>query len=208
MRSIFVFFISVLVFTSVTGVSAQDHPLDPAAVPDHGIAAGGVGFAPDPFRVENVSGGGEVDARQRNLGADCSGHITVQPAFRFTAQTGFKLLRFIFVADAVTADGTLIVRDPQGNFYCNNDSYGVRNPTVEIAPALAGDYNVWVGALTERVSGALYVTTRADITPGSIGLNIPRTTPVPTVAPTATPIPRDSLNPTIFSTYGAETLVA
>ena len=89
------------------------------------------------------------------------------------------MLRFIFVADAVTADGSLIVVDPQGNFHCNNDSYGVRNPTVEID----GRWRVITTSGSARsptaFSGNLYVTTRADITPGSIGLNIPRTTPVP-----------------------------
>ena len=200
--------IIVIIFLLAVSVSAQDRALDPTAVPDHGIAAGGTGFQPDPFRIEKVAGGGEVDASQRNLGTDCSGHITVQPAFRFKALNGFGVLRFIFVADAVTADGSLIVLDPQGNFHCNNDSYGVRNPTVEIDRAMAGDYNVWVGALTERVSGDLYVTTHADVTPGSMGLNIPRTTPAPTTEPTATPIPPDVLNPTLFSTYGAESLAA
>ncbi|MBI1256321.1 MAG: hypothetical protein GC204_02515 [Chloroflexi bacterium] len=207
MRIVFIVIIGIILLLAVS-VSAQERALDPSANPDHGIVAGGIGFQPDPFRVEKVMGGGEVDASQRNLGADCSGHITVQPAFRFTALDPLDVLRFIFVADAVTADGSLIVVDPRGNFHCNNDSYGVRNPTVEIDGALAGDYNVWVGALTDRVSGSLYVTTRTDITPGSIGLNIPRTTPVPTLAPTSTPIPADVLNPTLISIYGAESLTA
>ena len=117
------------------------------------------------------------------------------------------MLRFIFVADAVTADGSLIVVDPRGNFYCNNDSYGVRNPTVEIDGALAGDYNVWVGALTDRVSGDLYVTTRADITPGSIGLTSrARHRAHPRAHADADS--RDALNPTLISIYGAESLTA
>ena len=78
-------FLVVVMLLFAASVSAQERALDPSATPDHGIVAGGVGFQPDPFRVEKVAGGGEVDASQRNLGADCSGHITVQPAFRFTA---------------------------------------------------------------------------------------------------------------------------
>ena len=136
----------LLLFVFAGSAAAQEQPLDPDAVPDHGIAAGGVGFRPDPFRVEAVPGGGEIDARTRNLGDDCTGAITVQPTFRFTALTPFDELHFIFIADAVTADASLVIRDPNGDYHCNDDSYGVRNPTVEIDAAPAGDYNVWVGA--------------------------------------------------------------
>ena len=188
--------------------AAQERPLDPGAAPDHGIAAGGVGFQPDPFRIEAVTGGGEVDAALRNLGGDCAGRIHIQPTFRFQALTVFDALRFIFIADAVTADAALIVLDPQGNFHCNNNSSGLRNPMVEITAALPGDYNVWVGALTERVFGDLYLTARSDVTPGSTGLNVPRQTPTATLPPSPTPIPATALNPTLFPIYGTENLTA
>jgi serine protease Do len=205
MKPIFVLLSLLFVFANT---AAQEQPLDPDAVPDKGIAAGGVGFRPDPFRVEAVTGGGEIDARTRNLGGDCSGAITVQPDFRFTALTPFDELHFIFIADAVTADAALVIRDPNGNYRCNDDSYGVRNPTIDIEPAPAGDYNVWVGARTERVFGDLYVTTRGDITPRSLGLNIPLLTPSPVIAPTATPIPATALNPTLPASSGTDDLTA
>lgn len=185
-----------------------EQPLDPNAVPDYGTAAGAVGFAPDPFRVLGVSGGGTVDAVHRNLGTDCAGHINLQPDFRFSALSPFDALRFIFVADVVNANATLIVRDPQGNFTCNNDSFGVRHPTVTISNAPQGDYNVWVGALTDRVFGDLYVTTRQDVTPTSTGLLVPRPTATPFVAPTPTPIPADALNYLLPPNFGTDSLSA
>ncbi len=203
--------IIALLLLAASAVIAQDadRPLDPTATPDHGIVAGGVGFQPDPFRVERVAGGGDIDAFARNLGTDCVGSITVEPSFRFHALTSFPTLRFLFISDAVTWDASLIIRDPQGKFHCNNDSYGLHNPTVEIDSAAAGDYNVWVGSLSDAITGDLYVTTRTDVTPGSTGVNIPPSpTPSPTSAPTATPIPASALNPTLYPIFGTENLTA
>lgn len=174
---------------------AQDErPLDPTATPDHGTAVLASGFTPDPFRSPRLTGGGSVDASTRNLGTDCVGGINVQPDFRITAGE-FPLLRFIYIADTITSDATMIVRDPNGRFYCNNNAFGLQNPLVDVAPAVPGDYAVWIGAFNPgaEVFGELYVTTNGGIVPGSTGLLLPLpnqpaitppnalTTPVPTV---------------------------
>lgn len=202
--------VTLLILLSVLPAAAQDaeQPLDPDGVPDYGTAAGAVGFSPDPFRVQGVEGGGSVDAIQRNLGADCAGRINVQPDFRFTALSDFAALRFIFIADVVNADGSLIVRDPQGNFHCNNDSFGVPHPTVSISAATVGSYNVWVGGLTERVFGDLYVTTQPEVVPSSTGLVVPRPTAPPPITPTPTTIPPDALNYLLPPTFGTDALAA
>jgi hypothetical protein len=191
-----------------TPTQAPQPPLDPNAVPDYGTAAGAVGFSPDPFRVQGVEAGGSVDAIQRNLGENCAGRINIQPDFRFAALGNFDILRFIFIADVVNADGSLIVRDPQGNFYCNNDSFGVPHPTVTITDATLGDYNVWVGGLTDRVFGDLYVTTQQEVVPSSTGLIVPRPTATPPITPTPTPIPADALNYLLPPTFGTDSLAA
>lgn len=211
---LFVICLLLLLFAGSTAAqedvaSTQDEmPLDPNAVPDHGIAAGAVGFSPDPFRVQSITGGGEINAVSRNLGTDCFGMIKVQPDFRFTALGEFEALRFVFVADTVTSDASLIIRDANGNYWCNNNSYGVFHPTITIAPAPAGDYNVWVGSLSTRVMGDLYVTTRLDVTPSSTGLVVPRPTAVIPGIPTPTPIPPGMLNFTVPPRFGTETLTA
>ncbi|MEP7291089.1 MAG: hypothetical protein ABI835_04870 [Chloroflexota bacterium] len=188
--------------------AAQEQALDPNANPEYGIAAGAVGFRPDPFRVQAMFGGGEINANTRNLSDDCFGQIGVAPNFRFTALSDFEALRFLFIADAVTADASLIIRDPAGDYHCNNDSSGVRHPMVTFAPAAQGDYNVWVGSLSDRVFGDLYLTTQLEITAGSTGLVIPRATPTAPMTPTPTTIPANALNYTLPATYGSETLTA
>lgn len=199
----------VVLLVGIGQALAQDErPLNPNAVPARGIAAGGVGFQPDPFRVEAMSIGGEVNAQSRNLAADCTGLISVEPNFRFSALTPFERLRFIFIADTVTSDASLVILDPKGDFYCNNNFAGLRNPMVEIANAPEGDYNIWVGALTARVFGDLYVTTRGDVSPGSTGLVVPVQTAVPTPPPTPTPIPPTALNPTLYPEFGADGIAA
>jgi hypothetical protein len=164
----------LVVFTGVSAFAQNDRPLDPAAEPDHGAASLASGFTPDPFRSPRLTGGGSVDASTRDLGSDCVGGINVQPDFRITAGE-FPLLRFIYIADTITADATLIVRDPNGQFYCNNNAFGLQNPLVDVAPAVPGDYAIWIGAFVPggEVFGELYVTTNNGIVPGSTGLLLP-----------------------------------
>lgn len=187
----------------VPPLRAQEGALEPESTPDHGIIAASEGFEPDPFRVQAVVGGGSVDARGRNLGADCVGFISVAPDVRFQALTPFTTLRFIFLADSVLSDSALVVRDGEGRFWCNNDSFGVRNPTVTISDAPVGDYALWVGGFSPNtpVFGELYITSNPNAYPSSTGIVIPRAAVTPT-APTPTPIPPDALNPTRFPTHG------
>lgn len=157
-----------------TSFAQEDRPLDPAAVPDHGTAVLASGFTPDPYRSPRLTGGGSVDAAARNLGTDCVGSINIQPDFRVTVGE-FPLLRFIYIADTITSDATLIIRDPNGLFYCNNNAFGLQNPLVDIAPVVPGDYAVWIGSFNPgtEVFGELYVTTNDGIVPGSTGLLLP-----------------------------------
>lgn len=198
----------ILLFASCP-LYAQDTPLDPESTPDHGIIAASEGFEPDPFRVQAVVGGGDVDARGRNLGTDCIGFISVAPDVRFQALTPFATLRFIFLADSVLSDSTLVVRDGEGRFWCNNDSFGVRNPTVTLTDAPIGDYAIWVGGVSPNtpVFGELYITSNPNAYPSSTDLIIPRVSVTPT-PPTPTPILPDALNPTRFPSHGTGDLGA
>jgi hypothetical protein len=176
------FLVSALLLP-VSLVSAQGIPLDPAGVPDGGSIAYMSSF-PDPFRVNTITGGGGVDANASNLGEGCVGFINVNPDFRLTLNEPLPLLRFIFIADTITTDTTLVTLAPDGNFYCNNDAVNLLNPMVTIENAGVGDYAVWVGGFTPNtpVFGQLYVTRRADVVPGSTDINAPLVTAVPTSA--------------------------
>ena len=183
-----------LLLVSVNLVTAQG-ALDPGGEPSGGTAALAPAFSPDPFRTPLV-GGGDVDANSRTLGEECFGFISVEPDFRLTAQEPFPLLRFIFIADTITTDTTLIIRTPGGQFLCNNDSFGTSNPMVDVVNAAAGDYTVWLGGFSPDtpVYGDLYVTTSGSIIPGSTGVVIPiaTATRAPMSAATAVPTPVSS----------------
>jgi len=173
---------------AVFGQPALDH----TAEPQFGAIALGVDFSPDPLRIANVIGGGEIDANLRNLGDDCVGFIDVRPDFRVTAQTTFPLLRFIFIADTILTDTTLVIRDPSGRFLCNNNAFGLFNPMVSAFDAEPGDYAIWVGGFTPGapVFGDLYLTTNPEVIPGSTSIVVPLATASPTPSPvTPTPDP-------------------
>lgn len=165
--------------------------LDPAA-PAQVSASIGLGFQPDPLRVPAlVIGGGAVDANLLGIGAACSGFVSSAPDIRVTLETPLAFVRMIFIADTVTSDTTLVVRAPDGAFYCNNNAFGLLNPLVDVLEALPGDYAVWVGGFTlsEPVYGSLYLTSNENVRPGSTGIQAPVQTFVPTLDPTRAGMP-------------------
>jgi len=130
-----------LVVFSMSSVAAQD-TLDPGAEPNYGFADLGDGFAPAPFTVAVVAGG-DIPA---SVVGDCAGFVTRQPDFRLNWNGG-GFLRFAVRAPG-GEDATLVVYQPDGNFYCNDDTFGL-NPAVDVFDAPAGEYAVWVGTFRE-----------------------------------------------------------
>lgn len=190
--------------------------LDPAAPPDRTIALA-PGFMPDPLRTSAITGGGEIDVNGRGLGENCVGFIGSAPDVRVDVAGALPLLRFIFMADSIFTDTTLVVRDPSGRFACGNNTGGLFNPLADIAPAPPGTYAVWIGGFTPgtEVFGALYVTTNPAVLPGSTDISIPLQTavPTPTGAPVdvplalmATPVPVVVLDAALPAQHGAATL--
>lgn len=196
-RMSFILFLFML--AAAIPLNAQS-TLQPGGEPEFGIITLAPGFAPDPLRVPAMIGGGDIDAVNRQLGADCAGFITPAPDVRIALDDALPLLRLIFIADAITVDTTLVVRAPDGVFWCNNNSGGLFNPMVSIGDAAAGDYAVWVGGFTPNapVFGELFITAREDARPGSTGLVLPLVTTVPTAIPeelrTPTPVPGSFLD--------------
>lgn len=205
------FILLVLTLIAALPLSAQS-PLQPDGEPESGIVTLAPGFAPDPLRVPAMIGGGDIDAVNRQLGPDCAGFITATPDVRIALGGALPLLRLIFIADAITIDTTLVVRAPDGVFWCNNNSSGLFNPMVSIAGAAPGDYAVWVGGFTPGgpVYGELFITTREDARPGTTGLVLPIATTVPTAIPeglmTPTPLPGSFLDPTLPPAHADVTL--
>lgn len=98
------------------------------------------GFMPDPWRQSLQAGGG--DAVSAKLGANCTGHIhnaAPDVDLNYTAGSGTLYIRV-----ASSADTTLVVYDPAGNWYCSDDAVGL-DPVVTFSSPRTGNYNIWVG---------------------------------------------------------------
>jgi hypothetical protein len=112
------------------------------------------GFVPDPRNV-NVTSGGNIDARTLGLGSGCVGFVTARPDHILRLTGTSANLRFYVTVPGASAstrtDTTLLINGADGQWHCNDDSYGGANPTVNIPNAGPGQYDIWVGSY---VSGA------------------------------------------------------
>jgi len=105
-----------------------------------------LGTAMGGFVSVDLAAGGDIPAN-RAIGGTCVGTIANAPDFRLTLSgTGRGTLDMVVVSNE---DTTLVVRAPNGNFLCVDDSVGSLNPYLAITDAAAGDYNVWVGTYTQ-----------------------------------------------------------
>ena len=113
------------------------------------------GFLPDPESVSVDIGGG--DAMSVN-GPGCAGVINnAAPDVNLVYGSGGDLLSFYVQS---SADATLLVSLPNGDWLCNDD-YSGTNPGIVVNDPEEGLYNVWVGAFSEDGSGSdgtLYVS--------------------------------------------------
>ena len=98
------------------------------------------GFTPDPYRV-NVTAGGNIDGAR--LPGSCTGMISDAPDFEVTYAPG-NGLPLVFRTLSRT-DTTLLVNAPNGDWYCDDDSYGDGDAEVRFRSPQAGTYDVWIG---------------------------------------------------------------
>lgn len=120
-----------------------------------------------PYTTTLVAGG-ELGAYNIELDNDhCTGFIDATPTFAFDwagEDEGEGLVLF-FEADA---DTTLVVRDPEGVFQCNDDLDGAANlnPYLALTP-LEGSYTVWVGGFEPAtlITGTLTIAGSTDLQP-------------------------------------------
>lgn len=131
----------------------------PAAAQDAGRTATfgeislSVGFSPDPYTVE-IAAGGSVDGSW--LPGSCTGNISEAPDFEVFYAAGGLPLVFRTVS---TTDTTLIINGPDGEWYCDDDSFGDLDAEVRFSPAQSGTYDVWVGTFGGGVAQAVLMIT-------------------------------------------------
>lgn len=128
----------------ISGLIAQNYP-NVFANPLYGTANLSPGFSPNPYQV-GVRAGGQTDARALNLGSNCVGYIaTSQPDFRLNYRANSSNDSPLNFTVQSSVDTTLLINDPNGNWYCDDDSAGGLNPRVVLNAPRSGQYNVWVG---------------------------------------------------------------
>ena len=121
--------------------------------PSYGTANLSAGFPNDP-RTRNVVAGGNI--RLPPVG-DCpgGGYVARAPDYRVNYTAGNWPL--IFYARS-RGDTILLVNDPAGRWYCNDDFQGL-DPAIEFVNPRSGRYDIWVGTYgSNRVRAMLYIT--------------------------------------------------
>lgn len=130
-----------------------DQLLDYNLEPNFGTTTLSAGFTPDPFRLDMTSGG---TVNVAYVGAECAGFATNAPDLRLQWSGSAPFLR-VHVESA--QDTTLVINAPDGNWYCNDDTFEL-NPSLDFPNATAGQYDIWVGSYSSasNAPATLFVT--------------------------------------------------
>ncbi len=107
------------------------------------------GFTPDPQTV-NVQAGGNRDASSIKA-AGCVGQIGTNPDYVVRYSAGSLPL---YIRANSSSDTSLVVRAPNGNWSCDDDSGGDLNPQIVFNSPDSGAYHIWVGSLSGSVVSA------------------------------------------------------
>jgi hypothetical protein len=148
--------------TLVNGLDIAQPPAQAAAdLPDL--------FEPDPFIIPVVAGGAvDVPALNPELDArtGCEGYMDAAPDLTLSLTAQQALLRLFFLPDDGAGDATLIMRTPDGRWFCNDDSYDSVHPTLNLVGATPGVYQIWIGNYNapDALPGSLFVT-RSSLSP-------------------------------------------
>ena len=149
--------LAAVVAVSVAGVAAGAAVAQTASkTPNFGSVRLSAGFTPDPHTVRVVAGG-TIDAFDDTpLPTACVGKISDAPDYRVTYTAGSFPLVFRTVA---SQDTTLIINGPDGEWSCDDDSYGDGDAQVVFNKPQSGVYDVWVGTFGDSpVTASLRIT--------------------------------------------------
>ena len=124
---------------------------DSGVQPTYGLVRLANGFHPDPHTV-NLQAGGRVDASR--LGAGCRGMIAEASDVGLVFDAGSLPLN-LYVRSR--ADTTLVVKAPDGRWYCSDDAIGL-NPVVSFDTPQSGRYDIWIGSFHGVPSATLMVS--------------------------------------------------
>lgn len=103
----------------------------------------------------------QPDIRASTVRQDCAGFVTFAPSFRLRWQGESEFLRF-YLEGRGTMDAVLLIRDPENNIYCDDDSYTAYQPMITITDPAPGNYDIWVGTYYPQFTygGHLFIDDR------------------------------------------------
>lgn len=133
-----------LALISLTALAAHSTALTPEAEANYGTQS--LGTAADDQVMVMVRAGGDYDMSMHSVPDTdmyCSGYVSAAPDAVISVPANAQ--QQLYFATYSGDDSTLVVMDPNGKIYCNDDADGRGlNAGVEM-PVLPGDYSVWVG---------------------------------------------------------------
>jgi hypothetical protein len=137
--------LAFIVFTITA--SAQDFTLDP----HFGTVNLRAGFVPDPH-VVTLRPGGSINLSQvrKTIGISARGFVSSAPDVDLNYVAGDHTLTF--KVEGGNVDTVLLINDPQGRWYFNDDTNG-RDPLISFQNPTSGQYNIWVGTYGSESSG-------------------------------------------------------
>ena len=137
--------------------------LDYLLRPNYGSTSLLSGFAPPPYQITFTTGGAiDVSYLMNDAdhgGGDCIGDASAAPDFHLDYLDGeAPPFLWIYFSGSADTDTALVVNDPNGKWYCDNDSLDdVTNPWVSLDPFI-GRYDIWVTSLSGApIYGTLYI---------------------------------------------------
>lgn len=154
-----------------TPALAQDN----SATPTYGTISLGSGFSPDPHVVDIVVGG-ELNAADTD--SSCVGYVASAPDYSVTYEQEQYALSIIAIS---TTDTTLLVNDPDGTWFCNDDSSDLdnANPGIYFGSPKSGRYDIWIGSYStdnNYVSAKLVISEQGTETWRTIATSLADTT--------------------------------
>lgn len=161
--------------SSITSVISRADTIDLTRSPLHGFVLMDPGQPP----VQR-SGSVAPSIQASRVASGCRGYVAVGPAVAIRLSQP----RHVRIVARSTDDLTLLARDANGTYYCDDDSAEGRNPMISsVMPA--GDTRVWVGAFGRNTA---FYQLSID-SPDAAGAGVPGVPGAPgasTIDPTAT----------------------
>ncbi len=139
--------------------AAQDWTLNPT-FGTHTLQSG---FTPDPYRIQVTAGGpNNVSGITTSTGTSCRGYAAEAPDVRLHFGSGF-FNEINFTVES-GSDTTLIINDPNGNWWCDDDSGAGLQPLLRFVPT-SGQYDIWIGTFSSEYPSATLLV--SELSPGS-----------------------------------------